>query len=135
MPMSNYLRNKILDHIYKNTPYTPPATVYVALYTSNPTDLNTGTEVSGGGYARQPITFGANADVTINTEKYKQTSNNANVSFPQATANWGIVTHFGIFDAASGGNLLDYDPLTTSRNILSGDNYAFLTNQLKVSKK
>jgi hypothetical protein len=61
------------------------------------------------------------------------TSNSANVTFPQATANWGNVTHIGIRDALTGGNLLYYAPLTTARNILTGDTIAFLAGQITVT--
>lgn len=123
--MSNYLENALVNATLRGTTFSTPATVYMALYTSDPTEADTGTEVTGGGYARQPVTFSAPSNGA--------TSNSANVTFPQATANWGNVTHIGIRDAATGGNLLYYTTLTTARNILSGDTIAVLSGQLSVT--
>jgi hypothetical protein len=123
--MSNYLENALVNATLRGTAYTAPSTVYLALYTSDPTDADTGTEVSGGAYARQSVAFAAPVDGA--------TSNSANVTFPQASANWGNVTHIGIRDALTGGNLLYYAPLTTARNILSGDTIAFLSGQVTVT--
>lgn len=123
--ISNYLRNALINATLRNTAYTAPTTVYAALYTSDPTVSDTGTEVTGGAYARQPITFTAPTTGS--------TSNTANVQFPQATANWGTITHVGIRDALTGGNLLYFAPLTTQRNILSGDIYALLASQVPIA--
>lgn len=123
--MSNYLENALVNATLRGTAFSAPATVYLALYTTDPTDADTGTEVTGGGYARQAVTFSAPTDGV--------TSNSANITFPAATANWGNVTHIGYRDAATGGNLLYYAPLSTARNILSGDTIAFLSGQLSVT--
>lgn len=123
--MSNYLENALVNATLRATAYTAPATVYLALYTTDPTDADAGTEVTGGAYARQAITFGAPTDGVA--------TNSANVSFPAATANWGNVTHIGIRDAATAGNLLYYAPLTTARNILTGDTLSFLSGQVSVT--
>ena len=112
MSFSNYLENKVLGHVFGAVPYTAPATLYVGLYTSDPGEGNTGTEVSGGSYARQTIAF----TVTDN-----QASNTAAVEFPTASASWGTVTYAAIFDAVSGGNMMAYGALTTSKTIASGD--------------
>ena len=112
MSFSNYLENKVLGHVFGAVPYTAPATLYVGLYTSDPGEANTGTEVSGGSYARQTIAF----TVTDN-----QASNTAAVEFPTASASWGTVTYAAIFDAVSGGNMMAYGALTTSKTIASGD--------------
>ena len=112
MSFSNYLENKVLLHVFGATAYTAPATLYVGLYTSDPGEGNTGTEVSGGSYARQTIAF----TVTDN-----QASNTAAVEFPTATASWGTVTYAAVFDAVSGGNMMAYGALTTSKTIASGD--------------
>jgi len=93
--LSDYLENKLLDHALGTAAYTMP-TVYVALYTSDPTDADTGTEVSGGGYARQTVTFNAASGGSA--------SNAGDITFPQATADWGTITHIGLRDAATGGN-------------------------------
>lgn len=125
MPMSTYLENALENVTLRNTAYTAPATVYVALYTTNPTAADTGTEVTGGAYARQPVTFGAPSGGV--------TSNTANVAFPTATAAWGNVTHVGIRDALTAGNLLYFAPLTTPRTINIGDQLNLLTGQLSVT--
>jgi hypothetical protein len=112
MSFSNYLENKVLGHVFGATPYTAPATLYVGLFTSDPGEGGSGTEVSGGSYARQTIAF----TVTDN-----QASNTAAVEFPTATASWGTVTYAAVYDAVSGGNLMAYGALTTSKTIASGD--------------
>lgn len=122
---SNYLENQVMNHILRNIPYTSPAAVYVALYTSDPTADNTGTEVSGGGYARQQVTFGAPTDGVV--------SNTADINFPVATADWGTITHAAIFDAATGGNMLIYGPLNAAKTISAGDQYRIPAGQLTVS--
>ena len=110
---SNYLENKILDHVLKNVSYTSPTTVYVGLFTTDPTDAGTGTEVSGGSYARQVL--------SVTTSSGGIVTSSGDVTFPQATANWGTISHIGILDALSSGNLLMHTPLTTSKTIESGD--------------
>lgn len=101
---SDYLENKILDHVFRNTAYTPPAAVYLGLYTSAPSDAGGGTEVSGAGYARQAITFGAASGGAI--------SNTAAVQFTASGGSYGTVTHVGIFDASSAGNMLAWKAIT-----------------------
>ncbi|MNB67234.1 hypothetical protein D3C81_309290 [compost metagenome] len=125
--ISNYLAQALLNETLRNTNYVPPATLHVALYTSNPTAADTGTEVSGGAYARQAITFGAPA-----VEGGKQTVKNAEVVFPVATADWGTVTHIGVRDAASAGNLLYFIALDNARTILSGDRFRLLPDNVSV---
>lgn len=112
MSFSNYLENKVLLHVFGATAYTAPATLYCALFTSDPGETGAGTEVSGGSYARQTITF----TVTGN-----QASNTAAVEFPTASGSWGTVTYAAVYDSSTGGNLLTYGALTTSKVITSGD--------------
>jgi len=123
--ISTYLANKLLDHTLRNVAYTPPSTVYLALYTSNPGAGDTGTEVSGGGYARQAVTF--------NPASGGQVVNSADVVFPAATASWGTITHIGVRDAATGGNLLYYAALSTVKTIAAGDQIKFPAGQLSFS--
>lgn len=110
---SNYLEDKILDHVLKNVSYTSPTTVYVGLFTSDPTDAGTGTEVSGGSYARQVL--------SVTTASGGIVTSSGDVTFPQATATWGTISHIGILDALTSGNLLMHTALTTSKVIESGD--------------
>lgn len=103
MSKSDYLESKVLDHLLGRTTYTAPATVYVALYTTAPTDAGGGTEVSGGGYARKAVTNDAtNWPAASGGSK----ANGTAIAFPEATANWGTVVAWGLFDASSDGNLL-----------------------------
>lgn len=120
--LSNYLENKLLDHVLRNVSYTSPTTVYVGLYTSDPGDGNTGTEVSGGSYARQIL--------SVTTASGGIVTSSADVTFPQATGSWGTVSHIGLLDALTSGNLLMHTPLTTSRAIESGDILKISTGNL-----
>jgi len=124
---SNYLENALINAVLRNTSYTSPATVYVSLYTSDPTDADSGTEVStsGTGYARTAVTFGAPSNGV--------STNSADVTFPTATASWGTVTHIGIHDASTSGNLLFHTPLDTSKTIDSGDIFKITSGNLSVT--
>ena len=112
MSFSNFLETEILDHVFAGAAYTAPTTKYLALYTAAPGETGGGTEVSGGAYARQSVAF----TTTGNT-----TSNTAAVEYATATASYGTVTHVGVFDAVTAGNLMAYAALTTSKLIDSGD--------------
>jgi hypothetical protein len=123
--MSNYLENALINVTLRNTAYTSPTTVYVGLYTSDPGEGNTGTEVSGGSYARTAVTFGAPSNGV--------STNSASVTFPTATGTWGTVTHVGILDALTSGNLLYFTPLDASKSIASGDVFTISTGNLSVT--
>lgn len=123
--MSNYLENAIVNATLRNTSYTSPAAVYVALFTTDPTDAGSGTEVSGGSYARQEATFGAPSNGASTTS--------ADISFPQATGSWGTVTHFGVYDASSTGNLLYHGALTASKTIETGDIFKIASGSLTIT--
>lgn len=110
--MSNYLENALINATLRNTSYTSPSSVFVALFTTDPTDAGTGTEVSGGSYARQTATFTSPSNGSSTLA--------ADVTFPTATGNWGTVTHFGIYDASTSGNLLYHGALNNSKNIQNG---------------
>jgi hypothetical protein len=123
--ISNYLENAIINATLRNTTYTSPATVYVSLWTSDPTDAGSGTEVSGGSYARTSVTFGAPSGGV--------STNSAAVEFPQATASWGTIGYIGINDASTSGNLLYHTALDTSKTIDSGDIFKIATGNLSVT--
>jgi len=123
--MSDYLENEILDHILGTGSYTAPTTVYVGLSTGSFADDNSGTELSGSGYARVAATFSAAASGT--------TSNSAAIEFPAATGSWGTVSHFGSFDASTAGNLLIHGAFTASKTIDSGDILKISAGDLDVS--
>ena len=122
---SNFLENALINATLRNTTYTSPATVYVSLYTTDPTDADSGTEVSGGSYARTSATFDAPSNGV--------TQNSADITFPTATAGWGTVTHIGVHDALTSGNLLFHTPLDTSKTIDSGDIFKIETGNLTVT--
>ena len=124
MSFSDYLETKVLDHVFAGTAYTAPATLYVALFTAAPSDSGGGTEVSGGAYARQTIAFTTSGDTT---------SNNAAVEFPTATANYGTVTHVGIYDASTAGNLMAWAALTSSKTIETGDVFRIPSGDLDIT--
>ena len=124
MSFSDYLETKVLDHVFAGTAYTAPATLYVALFTAAPSDSGGGTEVSGGAYARQTIAFTTSGDTT---------SNNAAIEFPTATANYGTVTHVGVYDASSAGNLMAWAALTSSKTIETGDVFRIPSGDLDIT--
>lgn len=113
---SNAKAVELLNSIYRT------GTVYLALYTTNPTPNDTGQEVSGGGYVRKAITFTAPT-----AEGGKQTiKNTAEIQFPVAESDWGTITHIGIRTAATGGDLISFAPLQTPRTIMAGDRFVIL---------
>ena len=103
--MSNssvWLKNTLLNHFFRNTPTPPPAQLFLCLYISDPTADDVGTEIQGGGYAPQPITFTAPTNVGGDI----QISNAAEIRFPIAQSNWGAISHFTVRTAATGGDQL-----------------------------
>jgi len=122
--ISDYLENALINGTLRGTTYPAPASIYVGLYTSDPTDANTGTEVSGGSYARVVATFAAPADGL--------SASDADITFPQATANWGTVGWIGILDASTGGNLLYHTVLDAAKTIETGDIFKIASTNLTV---
>jgi hypothetical protein len=125
MAATTFFANKIIDKMLRNQTYTPPSTIYRALFTSATDDAGGGTEVSGGSYARQAVTLAAAAS--------KATSNSADLTFPVATANWGTLTHGAYFDASTGGNMLIHGALAAARTVNSGDQYKELAGDLDIA--
>jgi hypothetical protein len=123
---SDYLENKLLDHVLRNTAYTSPTTVYMALFTAAPSDAGGGTEVSGNNYARAAITFGAAASGAI--------TNSADVNFNTPSGSWGACSHFGIFDASTNGNLLYWSALAQTETPLSGNTVKFPAGDIDVTE-
>ena len=115
--------NWILDPL--SSPTRPSAT-YLALFTTDPGETGSGTEVSTSGtaYARQSVAF----TVTGNTA-----SNNAAVEFPTATASYGTVTHIAVFDASTAGNMIAYAALSSSKSIDTGDVLRIPLNDLDIT--
>lgn len=127
---SDYLENKIIDWLFRGQAYTPPATLYFALLTTNTDDDGSPlVEVSGGSYARVGVAASlANfagtqsaGSTTVSTGNTGTTSNNAAITFPAPTANWGSVTGLALYDAASAGNMLFYTALTVAKTVNNGD--------------
>jgi len=123
---SDYLEDKVLDHVFGGVAYTQP-TKHVALYTVAPTDTGGGTEVTGGSYARQTGAF------TVSGTNPTTASNSAAIEYPTATADYGTVVAVGILDASSGGNLLAYANLDTSKSVTTGDVFRFDTGDLDIT--
>lgn len=126
---SDYLENKFIDWLLRGQSFTAPTNVYVGLLTAAPSDAGGGTEVTGGSYARVTVASSlANwagtqsaGSTAASSGTGGQTSNNGAITFPSPTANWGTVTHFGIYDASTSGNLLYWAALTTPKTVNNGD--------------
>ena len=111
--MSDYLEKKVLDYVLRDTADWAPSAVYLALHTADPLDAGSGAEVSGGSYARQACAFDAAHATGGNTAN---TDAETFANMPACT-----VTHIGVWDAASSGNLLFHTAVTTSKAVLAGD--------------
>lgn len=120
--LSNYLENALINAVLRATAYTSPTKIYLALHTADPGEAGTGTEVSGGSYARQEVTFGTPSDGS--------SSNTNEIKFPVATANWGTVTHFSLRDAATAGNSLFYGAFSASKLIETNDQFVVAVGNL-----
>jgi hypothetical protein len=124
--MSDYLEVALLNATLNGVAFTAVNNPYVSLHTADPTDAGTGTEVSGGSYARTTASF-ATASGTSGL-----VATDADVTFPTATATWGTVGWIGLWDAASGGNMLYHTALDASKTIDSGDIFKITTGNLTV---
>jgi hypothetical protein len=128
---SDYLENKLLDHVlkYSTAPYTGPSTVYLALFTAS-TGLETNSpsaeiSTSGTAYGRESITFA--------TASGGSSASNATVTFTAATSNWGTITHVALMDASTAGNVLFHGAVTTSKQIDTGDTFQVSSGNLTIS--
>jgi hypothetical protein len=134
--LSDYLEAKYLDLTYNGTAFTPPTSVFIALYTTDPTDADTGTEVSGGGYARTQVNpNGGGApqfNLAVADGAGAMVANADDIEFSAATASWGTVTHFGIKDAATGGNLLHHGALDDAQVVGIGGVFRIGAGDLKL---
>lgn len=139
--MSDYLENKLVDQIFRGQAAPTTTTLYIGLLTAAPSDSGGGTEVSGNNYGRASVTSSlanwagtqAAASTTASSGTGGQTSNNGAITFATPSASWGTVTHFGIYDAVTTGNLLFWGALTTSKTINSGDTVSFPAASLTVT--
>ena len=123
--MSNYLENALINHTLRNSALSAPSAVYVSLHTANPDEDASGSELSGSAYARQAATFGAPSNGVSTTT--------ADINYPQATGSWGTVSHIGIWDASSSGNMLYYTALDASKTIATGDILKIAAGSLTVT--
>ena len=125
--LSDHAEKLLLDFLMTTGTATRPTNWYVALYTGAPSDSGGGTEVSGAGYARQSVAFDAAASPGGTT------SNSGDVSFTAAGGNYGTVTHLGIFDASSSGNLLWHGALTADKTVEDGDTITFTAGNIDLT--
>jgi hypothetical protein len=125
----DFWENEILDHVFGKGTYTPPTNIFVALSTADPTDSGGSiAEPSGGSYARKS-TAPADWDTAVSGAL-----DNANaITFVEATGSWGTISHFALYDALTGGNMLAHGTLTTPKIIDNGDVASFTAGDLDVS--
>lgn len=123
---SNYLEGKLIEHVLRNVSYTSPSTVYLSLHTADPTEAGSGAEVSGNNYSRQAIAFDAHSNGAC--------ANSDIETFTASGGSFGTVTHFGIFDASSSGNLLYYGALTASKVVADGDSLKFAAGSITITE-
>lgn len=125
MSFSNTFETHVLQYVFTTGSVTRPTAWYVGLFTADPTDTGAGaTEISGNGYARVAATF---------TVSGATATTSAAVEFAAATGSWGTVSHIGIFDASSGGNLIAHSALTASKAIGTGDVFRIPTGDLDIT--
>jgi hypothetical protein len=125
--LSDYSEKLILDYLMTTGSVTRPTNWYVALYTSAPSDSGGGTELSGNGYGREAVTFAAA------TSGAGTTSNSGAVVFTADGGDWGSVTHMGIHDASSSGNLLWHGALAAAKTVLDGDSLEFAVGNIDLT--
>lgn len=123
--LSDYLEGELLDHALGTGSFTAPSNIYLALYTSDPNDDNSGTEVSGSGYSRQAITFNAASGGSA--------TNSSAESFTASGGNFGTITHIGLLDASTSGNLLFRGALSVSKVINDGETLSFPVGSVTVT--
>lgn len=133
--MSDYLEEKLLDHVFRDIAYTKPTTIAIALCIAAPVDSDTGDltgkEVTGNGYARTVLGPGVDWAAVVNGT----TKNSAAITFPAATGDWtGPITHVAIVDDSTigQGNLLFHGALTDPKTVVSGSIFSFEIDQLTV---
>ena len=134
MSFSDYLEDKLLNHVFAGASYTAPTTIYVGLHTTANTDAAAGTELSGSGYARQTVAC------RVTGTNPTEADNDSGIEFPVATASWGTVTHAAVYDALTGGNMLAYAELTDPsdfttalpKTIENGDVFRISAGNLKI---
>lgn len=124
MSLSNTYETDVLEWLFTGTSVTRPTAWYIGLFTSDPTDAETGTEVSGGSYVREAATFSVTGDTATTT---------AATEWPVATAVWGTITHVAVHDASTGGNIIASAALTASKTISTDDVFRIPAGDLDIT--
>tara|TARA_R100001377_G_scaffold34412_2_gene18940 strand:+ start:4144 stop:4524 length:381 start_codon:yes stop_codon:yes gene_type:complete len=124
MSFTNFLETEILDHVFGGNAYTAPSNLYLGLYTGAPSDTGGGTELSGSGYARLAMAMSVSGNLATNS---------AAEEFATATGSWGTVSHVGVFDAATSGNLMAYGTLSASKAVATGDVFRIPAGDLDIT--
>lgn len=124
MSLSNTYETDVLEWLFTGTSVTRPTAWYIGLFTSDPTDAGTGTEVSGGSYVREAATFSVTGDTATTT---------AAIEWPVATAAWGTITHVAVHDASTGGNIIAYAALDASKTINTDDVFRIPAGDLDIT--
>lgn len=124
MSFSNTYETIVLKWTFTTDAATRPTAWYLGLFTSDPGEASGGTEISGGSYVREAVTFSVTGDTATNT---------AAIEWPVATATWGTITHIAVFDALTGGNQIAYSALTNAKTIASGDVIRVPANDLNIT--
>lgn len=123
--LTNYLEHALINAVLRSSAYTSPTKVYLGLHTESAGEAGTGAEVSGGSYARQEVAFDAPSNGS--------TTNSADVLFPVATAAWGTISHFALWDASTAGNALLHGAFTQSKQIESGDQFKVAQGNMTIT--
>jgi len=125
MSLTNTFETTTLTWLFTADSATRPTSWYIGLFTSDPTDTGAaGTEVSGGSYARTSASF---------TISGNEATNSASIEFPEATGSWGTITHIGVMDASSAGNMIVHSALSASKTIASGDVFRINAGDLDIT--
>lgn len=124
MSLSNTYETEVLEWLFTNTAVARPSAWYIGLFTTDPTDAGTGTEVSGGSYVREAATFSVSGDTATTT---------AAIEWPVATADWGTITHVGVFDDSTPANLIAYAALNASKTINTDDVFRIPAGDLDIT--
>lgn len=127
MSLTNFGENLVLVWLLTAGAATRPTAWWVGLFTAAPSDTGGGTEVSGGAYARQSISF------SVSGTSPTLATNTAQIDFPTATASWGTITHIGIFDAVTTGNLIWWGALTASKTVAIDDVFRFIAGAIDLT--
>lgn len=130
MSFSNYLENKLLDHFMGGPAYTKPATLYFSLHTDDPGETGANECASANGYARKGVT---NNDTNLPAAASGEKLSGTDITFAVATGSWGTATHWGCWDAASGGNFLLGGALGSSQAITTNNIYSIPAGGLSVT--